>query len=63
MKLRLKKVKRESRHNMTFRISEKEYNAVLRKAAVHTDGNVSEWVRYAAQNFTPRRSDLENDDK
>lgn len=62
MNLRLKKVKRESRRNMTFRISEKEYNAVLRKASVHTNGNVSEWVRYAAQNFTPRKADLESED-
>jgi len=61
MNLRLKKVKRDPGKNLTFRISEKEYNNVLKKAAVFTDGNVSEWVRYASQNFMPRKSDLEPD--
>jgi len=63
MNLRLKKVKPESRTNVTVRLTKKEYNNVLQKALVHTEGNVSEWVRYAAQNCTPSRRDLEPDDK
>ena len=63
MNLRIKKVKPELRTNVTVRLTKKEYNNVLQKALVHTEGNVSEWVRYAAQNCTPRRTDLEPDEK
>jgi hypothetical protein len=63
MNLRLKKVKPDKRVTVTTRLTKKEYGNVLQKAAVHTDGNVSEWIRYAAQNCTPRRGDLEPEEK
>lgn len=64
MNLRLKKVNKndpKNRATLNVRLTKVEYNNVLQKAMVHTDGNVSEWVRYAAQNCTPRRGDLEPD--
>ena len=59
MELRIKKVKRKTRKNVTIRFSEDEYNTAMQKALVHTDGNLSEWVRHCAQNHTPRKKDLE----
>lgn len=61
MSLRIKKVKRAERSNLTIRVTREEYNLIQRKALVHTDGNISEWIRYAAQACTPRKSDLEPD--
>jgi len=45
------------------RFSEEEKNGVLQKAMVYTDGKISEWIRYAAQNHTPRARDLEGSKK
>jgi hypothetical protein len=61
MNVRIKKVKRETRSNLTIRLSQIEYNQVLQKALTYTEGNISEWVRYAAQNCMPRKADLEPD--
>jgi len=63
MNLRLKKVKKDLKTNFTLRMSAEEYNNIQQKALVHTNGNVSEWIRYAAQNCTPRKSDFAKDDK
>lgn len=59
MDLRLKKVKREVRKNVTTRFSDAEYANVVQKAYVHTDGNIAEWIRYAAQHCIPKTVDLE----
>lgn len=61
MGLRIKKTKRAERRNLTLRVTEAELNLIRRKALVHTDGNISEWIRYAAQACSPRKNDLEND--
>ena len=62
MNLRLKKVnKANNKIPKTFRMTKVEWNNVKQKALVHTDGNMSEWIRYAAQNCTPRRGDFESD--
>ena len=63
MNLRIKKAKRTVRKNVTVRFSEEEYNNAEAKALVHTDGNIAEWIRYSAQNCTPRSSDLEKPSK
>ena len=59
----IKKVKRKTRKNVTTRFSEIEYNNVLQKALVHTEGNIAEWIRFASQNCTPRPRDMQKSKK
>lgn len=40
------------------RVNSEEMRSVLAKATLYTDGNVSEFVRYAAINFQPAKKDF-----
>lgn len=41
-----------------FRVSETEYQVIEEKAKKFTEGNVSEWVRYASVNMEPKASEV-----
>jgi hypothetical protein len=38
-----------------------EFKALRAKAEEHTKGNISEWIRYAALNLSPKTEDLLDD--
>lgn len=50
--------KKNTRKVVNFKASEKEKEAIVKKAEKY-GANMSEWIRYAAMNFTPKKGDLE----
>ncbi len=57
--MRLKKLKEPKSCLKTFRLKLTEKHEIQQKANIYTDGNVSEWLIYAALNHIPRKKDLE----
>ena len=57
--MRLKKIKEYKLHGITLRCKLTQKHQNQRKANLYTEGNVSEWILYAAINHVPKRSDLE----
>lgn len=51
--------KREKNRVLQFRLSKQDYSVLKQKAALYTDGNVSQWIRAAIYKFRPTREDLE----
>lgn len=41
-----------------FKVNHDEMKTLLKFAHGFTGGNISEWVRYAATHFTPKREDF-----
>lgn len=46
------------RRPITVRLSMEELDKVDKSARTWTNGRISEWVRYAALHFKPRKHDL-----
>lgn len=61
--MRLKKLKKTKNKLIQYRCTDDDYNAVLRKAQLYTEGNIAEWALYAAINFVPSKDDLEEPQK
>lgn len=62
--MRLKKNKKETKdETIKFRLSLAHANKIQQKANIYTDGNVSEYVLFAALNFIPDKTDMEKGDK
>lgn len=59
--MRLKRPDKDKSERLDMRCTPAEKNAIRRKAALYCDGNLNEWVRYAALNFMPGADDLEDD--
>lgn len=59
-KLRLKTETKDIRSCYTIRLSLYEYNYILTQAQKFTDGNLSEFIRYAATHFQPNNEDFES---
>ena len=58
--MRLKKKKKINKDKRTtFRSTEKELNKMQVKANLYTDGNLSEYILFAALNFVPSGDELE----
>lgn len=57
--MRLKKNKNTKSITKNFRVNHKELNKMKLKANVYCEGNLSEWIIYAAINHRPKGSDLE----
>lgn len=57
--MRLKKKKKTKHHFIGLRASDEEHNEIKIKANLYTDGNISEWMLYAARNYQPKRDELE----
>lgn len=56
--MKLKKLVKEAMRMIGFRVSETEYQVIEEKAKKFTEGNVSEWVRYASVNMEPKASEV-----
>ena len=57
--MRLKKAKKNKTESVGVRCKESEFNLLQRKANIYTDGNLSEYVLFAALNFVPSKEDFE----
>ena len=57
--MRLKKNKSNKTSRPSFRCTEAEENKIQQKANIYTDGNLSEYVVFAALNFVPSKDDFE----
>jgi hypothetical protein len=61
--MRLKKNKQNKTNNFSFRCTDSEANKIQAKANIYNDGNVSEYLVYAALNFIPGKEDLDDGKK
>lgn len=52
----LKKSLKDQR--IMLKLSERERAQIQANADMFTEGNLSEWIRYASINMTPKKSDL-----
>ena len=59
--MRLKKNKTNKSSRLTFRSTEFEANKIQQKANIYTDGNLSEYILFAALNFVPGKEDFEEE--
>ena len=59
--MRLKKQNKNKSERTTFRSTEKELHKIQQKANIYTEGNVSEYILFAALNFVPSKEDFEED--
>ncbi len=59
--MRLKKPIKNKVENLTFRCTKDERMQIRRKAALYCEGNISEWILYAALNFIPDKEDFEDE--
>lgn len=57
--VRLKTTKDNKTGRITFRCKVKEENKIKQKANIYCEGNISEYILYAALNFVPGKEDFE----
>lgn len=57
--MRIKKKNKTKTKFIGARASDREENEIKLKANIYTEGNISEWIIYAACNHIPRSEDLE----
>lgn len=61
--MRLKKEDNIKNDKITVRVSNMQLNKLKAKANVYCDGNLSEWILYAALHFIPSKEELVEDKK
>ena len=54
----LKTEKRTRTERINCRATLQDYYDIKKKAMIYTDGNISEYVIYAAKNYTPHQDEL-----
>ena len=59
--MRLRKNKNNKNGRTSFRRTEEEINKIQQKANIYTDGNISEYILFAALNFVPSKEDFEDE--
>ena len=57
--MRLKKTKNNKSETVSFRISIEKLNKIKMKAQLYTNGNLSEWITFAATTRKPAKDDFE----
>ena len=55
--------KDNKKHQLNIRVSQEQKNFLKSKALLYTEGNVSEYLIYAALNFVPSKEDFEENGK
>ena len=58
--MRIKKRKHSKEEMIGARVNKEEFNKIKLNANLYTEGNLSEWIVYAALNCKPNKTDLEN---
>lgn len=43
---------------LAIRLTYKEHEMIKKAASTYSNGNVSQWIRYASTNFKPKTKDL-----
>lgn len=61
MKLKTLKRGRKDKY-LPVKVTRDDYEIIKEKANQYTEGNVSEWVRYASTKLLPKSDDLLDDD-
>ena len=61
--MRLKKQNKNKTKRIAFRSTEGEFNKMQQKANIYTEGNLSEYILFAALNFVPSKDDFEEEIK
>ena len=56
--MRLKKQKDNKNETIGARVNNEQLNKIKLNANIYTDGNLSEWLVYAALNCKPQKKDL-----
>lgn len=56
---RLKSEVEPKNFKVQVRLSKQEFAVLQNKAALFTEGNVSQWIRAALKNYMPKKTDLE----
>lgn len=59
--MRLKKKKERKEDQIQIRCKTSEKNEIQAKANLYTEGNLSEFILYAAKNYVPSKKELQND--
>jgi len=57
--MRLKKQNKYKEKTVAFRVTDRDLNKIKIKAGLYTDGNISEWVTYAALKYRPMKDEIE----
>lgn len=58
MRLKQDCKKNKKSEALTFRLTQKELNNIKRSALTYCEGNISEFILFAATHFIPDKSDL-----
>lgn len=61
--MRLKKEKHSKESKIEARCTKDERRMIKAKALTYCEGNISEWLIYAALNFVPGKEDLDDESK
>ena len=61
--MRLKRPEESKSERIDIRITKTHKNALKRKAALYTEGNVAEYILYASLNFVPGKEDFEPEEE
>lgn len=61
--MRLKKQNKNKTSRVAFRCTDANYNKIQQKANIYTEGNLSEYLLFAALNFVPSKEDFEENKK
>jgi len=61
--MRLKKNKNNKTERLVSRCTDEDKNKAQQKANIYTDGNLSEYILFAALNFVPNKDDFEKEKK
>jgi hypothetical protein len=54
----LKKMVKQELKPINFKCADSDREKIVEKAKEFTKGNVSEWIRHAAMNYSPPKRDL-----
>lgn len=60
--MRLKRPLELKSERIDLRLTKSQKAKLKQKATLYCEGNMAEWVLYAALNFVPGREDLEDDE-
>ena len=59
--MRLKKESKKADEFIGVRCTKEVKNKIKQKASLYSEGNISEWILYAAANFVPSGEELEDE--
>jgi len=61
--MRLKRAEKNKSLTISVRCRQEDANKIKQKANIYCDGNISEYLTFAALNFVPGQEDFEDEPK